>query len=221
MSNLEQRRADRLRIMKSIYEQTGDNTRDYVDLWEIRAKLDLTDDEMGNAVDWLEAQRLIEALRTGTGQRTPMHAQITHRGVVEMERSETEPEQPTEHFPPLISIVNVGGDMIGSAINSGSPGATQYYRAGDISVGTDSKKAIVDFMAEFEAKKAKLEQEKTPEAVAEMAAEVATIKAQINSPKPKKHYIQESLRSVRAILENGAGGVVTSGLLLLLGHIHL
>lgn len=209
-------KTDRLLVMKAIYEVLGDDTDSLAQLWPIREEQGLDDDRMANAVNYLEGEYLIKLLRTMTGQRTPMHANITHRGVREMEKAEANPEQPSTYFPPFVSVVHVGGNMIGSAIQSGSAGAAQHYQAGDIIVGEDTKKAIDNFVVAFEAQKNELEKEKSQEVVAELTAEVATIKAQINSPKPKKHFIKESLASARAVLEHGAGGVVTAGLLALI-----
>jgi hypothetical protein len=46
----------------------------------------------------------------------------------------------------------------------------------------------------------------------ELRAEIATIKAQANSPKPKRGVLRESLSSVRAILEGAAGEVLAAHL---------
>jgi AbiTii len=46
------------------------------------------------------------------------------------------------------------------------------------------------------------------EEIRELRAEVATLKAQSESPKPKRSVIRESLSSVRAILEGAAGEVL-------------
>jgi hypothetical protein len=45
---------------------------------------------------------------------------------------------------------------------------------------------------------------------AELRAEIATLKAQAESPKPKTTVIQEGLKSVRSILERAAGSIVTA-----------
>ena len=45
------------------------------------------------------------------------------------------------------------------------------------------------------------------DSVKELSAEVNTLKAQIESPKPKKSIIKETLQSVRSILE-GAGATL-------------
>jgi hypothetical protein len=134
LSDVEQRKADRLRVMRAVYALLGDETGEYVDLWAIRDALGLDDNRMANAVDFLEGEGLIDTIRTFSGQRTPMHARIEHAGLREMERAEealpqaideqrtppqaviTEsgvreivearraPEEPTAYFPPFNSV---------------------------------------------------------------------------------------------------------------------
>jgi len=222
MSEIEQRRADRLRVMAAISKQVGANEHATAQLFPIRDDLGFTDDYMGTIASYLAGEGLIEPLRLSTGSFTPMLAHITHLGIKEMELSEERPTTPTDHFPPSNGItINVGGNIVGSPFQVGNSGSTQHYQAGAITVGADTKMAIGNFVSAFEAKADELKKEKSPDQVAEIAAEMATIKAQINSPKPKKHFIMESLASVRAVLEHGAGGVVTAGLLALIALIHL
>lgn len=220
MSGVDERKADRLRVMNEIYKQAGDDTTELVDLWEICESLGLADERMGAIIDYLEGERLIAPLRTMAGRMTPMRASITHWGVKEMERSEEHPQEPTDHFPSQVTVFHIGGDMIGSAIQSNSAGATQSIQVGDITVGA-AEDQIRSFMDEFDTKLSMLRQELTDDAIAEIASDVATVRAQLSSPKPKKNFIKESLGSIKAVLEHGVGGVVTAGLLALLGMIHL
>lgn len=53
---------------------------------------------------------------------------------------------------------------------------------------------------------------------AEVSAEIATIEAQVQSPKPKPGIIREGLKSIRTILE-GAGGDIVAPLLIQLGKL--
>jgi hypothetical protein len=139
-----------------------------------------------------------------------------------MERSEEDPQEPTDHFPPQVGIIiNVVGNMIGSAIQSNSAGATQHVEISEIVIGAGTSEQIRSFLDEFDAKLSELRPEQAPDALAEIASDVATVRAQLASPRPKKNFIKESLASIGAILEHGMGGVVTTGLLALLGMIHL
>lgn len=78
---------------------------------------------------------------------------------------------------------------------------------------------IREFLREFEARAVHID---LPSPTAdELAAEIATLKAQVSSPKPKLHIIQESLTSTRTILEIAWGNAGAAGLLDLLKLIHL
>lgn len=221
LADIEKRKADRLKVMAAIYAETGANAEKFVKLWPIRDVLGFEDEYMGSIVSYLKGEGLVNPLRTMAGAMTPLQAKITHRGVKEMERSEESPKEPTEHFPPRSEVnITINGDMIGSAIQSNSDGATQNVTTGDIAIGTDTKDQIGAFIAEYDAKLAALANEQTAESLAVIAADVATVKAQVASPKGKKHFIKESVASIRSVLENGVGGAVTTGLLFLLGQIH-
>lgn len=48
---------------------------------------------------------------------------------------------------------------------------------------------------------------------AEVQSDIATIEAQLASPKPKIDYIKESLQSIRNIAEGTVGSMAASGIL--------
>lgn len=111
MADNAKRAADRLRVLLAIYEQTEDDTRKFVLLWDIRDALGLTDDEMANAVNFLESRGLIEPLRTMAGQLTPMQTRITHAGVNRMELAEKSTPRPrsavTISYPQPVEATNL------------------------------------------------------------------------------------------------------------------
>lgn len=51
-----------------------------------------------------------------------------------------------------------------------------------------------------------------PDVREEFLAETSTVEAQLRSPKPKQRIIEESLRTIRAILESAAGSAVYTAL---------
>jgi hypothetical protein len=79
--------------------------------------------------------------------------------------------------------------------------------------------AVREFLREFDAQVADLDL--PPLTAEELAAEIATVKAHVGSPRPKRNIIRESLRSIRAILEVTSGSAAAVGLLDLLRVIHL
>jgi hypothetical protein len=214
LADIEKRRADRLRVMKAIFDASEGSEGTFVSGAELLDTLGLTDQELGDVCKYLEGEHLITTQQTLWGHWTPHTIQITHWGIKEMEESARAPHEPTQHFPPAVSIVNVHGSVIGSAIQSGSPGAQQDVSVGDLDLG-----AVGKFLQEFDARAAELNLP-SPQAE-ELAAEIATLRAQVDSPKPKKNIIRESLHSVRAILEIMSGSAAAVGLLDLLNLIHL
>jgi hypothetical protein len=215
--DIAQRRADRLRVMNAIYEASGGSEHKEVLGRELAAKLGLTDQDLGDACRYLAGNGLIkikEAMNGLGGGPVPHWINITHWGIQEIEQSLQVPDKPTEHFPPAISVIEIHGDVIGSAIQSGSPGAQQ-----DVSVGDISLYRVREILTEFEAQASSLHL--PDDEAAQLHADMATVKAQVESPRPNHHTIREHLLSARAILEHAAGGAAAVGLLDLLRHVHL
>jgi len=212
--DLVKRQADRLRLMKAIFEAADGVESELVRVAPIQQELGFSNRELEDSCDYLIGERLIISL--GKVAEAPAHVavQLTHRGVMEMEQSIVAPNKPTQHFPPAISIFHVGGNIIGSAIQSGSPGAQQ-----DVSVGNINLGSVRDFLDQLE--KLAPQIDLPAEDSRQLAAEIATIRAQVDSPRPKKHVVQESLHSVRVILEGAGGNMVATRLLDLLQHVHL
>ncbi len=212
MVNLNKRKADRLRVMNEFFEVAGGSELELIDTGAVRAKLGLSDQEIADACKYLEGQGLINAGR-GLGRKFPPWVQLTHWGIREVEESRERPEDPTEHFPPLVTVTHIHGDVVGSAIQAGSPGATQTTTVGDLNL--ELVREVVD-RYETEEAALGLDASKAEEARAEMN----TIKAQLASPRPKLVVVRESLTSLRAIVEGAAGSVAAAGLLALLARIH-
>lgn len=126
-------------------------------------------------------------------------------------------------------VMNIGEDnsvtIIGNTapVQQASPGAQQQNASPGARQVCDCNDKdlyrVREFLQEFDAHvhELRLPQEQSDE----IQAEIVTIRAQVGSPKPKYHVVRESLCSVRAILEQASGGVVTVGLLELLRHINM
>jgi len=114
-----------LLVMKAIYDGSDGSEGNAVSGAHLLETLGLSDQELGDACKYLEGERLIRGTRTLWGHLTPFVINITHRGIKEIEESLQAPNRPTAHFPPAISIIHVQGNLIGSSIQSGSPGAQQ------------------------------------------------------------------------------------------------
>jgi hypothetical protein len=116
------RQALRLRVMKAIFDESGGSGTHLVPGPDIREQSKASDQDIVDACVYLESEGLIECMRSLSNELTYMTVHITHRGIVEMEKVEKTPNQPTRYFP-AASIVVVHGD--GNTVQSGSPGAQQ------------------------------------------------------------------------------------------------
>ena len=97
------------------------------------------------------------------------------------------------------------------------PGARAVAGSGAVSaVESDSIRA---FLEEWARRLPELQQEHSPEQLAEITPRVETVRRQLEAPQPEKHLLKETLASIRAVLEHGLGGVATTALLALLAVI--
>jgi hypothetical protein len=134
MTDVEKQRTNRLIVMKAIYDASEGSEAKPVSGPDLLETLALSDQDLGDACKYLEGERLIKGTRTLWGHLTPFLVNITHRGIKEIEESLQTPAKPTQHFPPAVSIVHVQGNLIGSPIQSGSPGAQQELTSGEIHI---------------------------------------------------------------------------------------
>jgi hypothetical protein len=114
-------------------------------------------------------------------------------------RDPAEPE-----VPPLPSNSIIIGNMTGSAIQQGSPGAKQNVEF------TLEIQAVDKALTAFESAVAAAS---LPQAKAdELTADVRAIRAQLAKPSPSAIIIQEAGRSLRNVVEGIAGGMLTPGI---------
>jgi hypothetical protein len=119
------------------------------------------------------------------------------------------PEPPTA---PTGAAIHIQGSVYGSPMQANSPGAHQTV---SVSMNLAS---VQDFLRDVEQSAPALNLPITESQ--ELAAEITTIRAQLQSPKPKQDIIREGLRSIRTILEGAGGSLTATGLLNALQHIH-
>lgn len=189
----------RLAFLKKVYEMTKGDTRNLVNGAEVAHQIGLKDGEEDQAlaiINFLDGEGLIIALREIRGIGS---VRLSHAGLREIEDAIMQPDRPTKHFMP-INILSVG-QMIGSTIQQGSIGSHQAVNIG--SEDLEHLRAFIEQLShsldEF-----KLEMDSRNE----LNAEVATVKAQLSSPKPKASILREGLRSIERILEGAVASAV-------------
>jgi hypothetical protein len=214
MASMEKREADRLLVLNVMHEASRGDTSKLVGGSDIERLLNykVSSRRIGAACAFLEARHLIETAGEVYIDHSPQYVRITNLGIAEIEKSLQSPRESTQYLPPALSVVHIEGNNIGSPIQSSSPGAIQNVNS-DLRISE-----IGDFITKLKTAEPQLAISDEQRGI--LKADIATVEAQILSPKPKGQSISESLRSIRAILEGAGGALVATGLLDTLQHLH-
>lgn len=205
MKNLEQIKADRFRVLNHLYELTKGNEAQVEDMWEIGEKLGLQRDETKRIAQYLKGEGLIETVTMGGG------ISITHYGIVQVEDALSHPETATEYFPPIINIIQIQ-NMNNSQIQQGTQDSTlitsmqlsESENASIIALLKEIKEALSDLVLSDRQQK-------------DISGEIATVEAQLTTSLPKKSIINESLSSIKIILEQTGAAILAAKVVQLLG----
>jgi hypothetical protein len=186
--------------MNAIYDEAKGEEWNLIDSPDLASRLGEDNDEVRQAVKYLDAEGLVKAEWFLSGDAT---VSLDHRGIVEVERSRSTPSEPTEHLAPYQSIqVHVHGDLVNSPMQIASPGASQ-----NVMLSSDDLGQIRLLIELFKSRGEELPLD--GEDRAEAGAEIATLEAQVSSPKPKPGVIRVALETLRALLiatvASGAG----------------
>jgi hypothetical protein len=197
MSQLNEIKRKRFQALNYIYEKTGGNE---YKLFETRqlADLGLTGPEIENILQYLEGENLIKDEAQGE------IVTITHWGVVQVEKALSNPEKPTQYFPP-VNIITIHS-MVNSQIQQGTHHSNQTG-----AFSSESHHELNEFINLF--KQSLTELQLKPDDHAEVQSEVATIEAQLASSRPKSGIIKESLKTLRNVLEGATGSLLATELL--------
>lgn len=117
MATLEEKKAQRWRYLKALYELVDGRASPYAEASEeqIAKASGLNDEELEATGEYLINEGLAEHPVMGRV------VGITHHGIKEYERAMAHPERPTHYFPPIINIQN----LTNSQVQIGSHGSTQ------------------------------------------------------------------------------------------------
>jgi len=184
--HVEEWREKRLRFMNRLYDATGGSQLASVNPYELGDELGLSREETDRVVEYLQGEQLLaHAGLAGV--------EITHLGVLEVERALSNPQQETEHFPPAINVIHVG-QMHGSQIQQGTVQSQQHGKF----LSEADREPLRELVKMLRAvlPEAGLAEEDRRQA----EAELATVEAQLSAPKPKRSFIRTSLESVRDLL---------------------
>lgn len=200
--NEELKKKQQLRVvfLNKVYELSNGDTNKFVNGGEVAIQIGLKngdEDQARITAKYLEEEGLIrvEWLLNGI----PAHIRITHEGLREIESALGEPDKPTEHFMSF-NFLNIG-QMMNSNIQQGTTESNQT-----LNVTTDSLDQIKGFLEQLSQSVDELRLRE--DARSELSSELATLEAQVSSPKPKPTILRESLSSIKRILEAAVGSAI-------------
>jgi len=90
---LESKQRNRYHLLRKLYEQSGGSERVNINFFDLAKKEGLSEEDARDIHDYLWREKLIGDRRAGGG------VAISHRGIIEIEQSISNPQRPTEHFP--------------------------------------------------------------------------------------------------------------------------
>ena len=184
MSIIEENKKRRFLYLQALYELLGG--RPFVDVHQtkVQEKLGWDKSTIEAASLFLKDEHLIKYTAMG-----PQVA-LTNFGIKEYERAMSEPEQPTQFFPPIINIQS----MTNSQLQIGSHGSSQIQH---ITQGVDGA-ALATLLSDIRA----------AELPASARAQLDGILQVLEQDKrPQPNVVKALLGSAQAIIE-GAGGAI-------------
>lgn len=189
---------NRFSFLRHLYETTKGRRDVMVSLFEIAAEIGIDKGEEGPLADYLEGEGLLDFV-TLQGNIC-----ITHEGIIQVEKALTQPDKATDYFPP-VNVIHVE-TMNNSQIQQATIESIQVFNLNENKIS-----AIEKFLGDLRKNTAELDLGK--DLLSELEAEMSTIDAQINSPKPKSGILKATLLSIKTILEGAAGSVIASQLI--------
>ena len=204
MNQVDRRRAQRTQFMNELYDIVDGADFEPVDAGRVAKRLGLDNSRPEDQTESLKITRYLEGEGLVKLTARGNVVSLTHRGVREVEQARDQPEAPTKHFAPINLVY--AETITNSAIQQGSPGATQ-----SLTVTTQSNlQELRNFLRSVRDSMDQLGLDE--ERQAELEADVATLEAQVASPRPKDEVIKPGLQSIGRVLEGAVAGATGSSL---------
>ncbi|MCP4486309.1 MAG: hypothetical protein GY820_03180 [Gammaproteobacteria bacterium] len=196
MIDINKRKEQRFRFLQRLYELTGGSELKRVFKTDVSDSLNIDQQEVSNICQYLKGESLAEPVNRDIS--------ITHFGIMEVEAALSEPDKPTQYFPP-VNIINIH-NMEGSVIQQGNINSSQ-----SVQFEEHTKIKINEFLDELKSNLPALKLASENES--EINTDITTIETQLASVNPKNSIIKECLLSIQRILEGAGGAVVAQQLL--------
>jgi hypothetical protein len=181
--------------MNALYDKVGDDTLATVEVDELDEQLGWNGRDSDAVVEFLRKQELAE---TYMGNQVS----ITNARVVEVERSRSHPDEPTEHFP-RSSGVYIGGNASQVQISIGSSHIVQ-----DIEFRESSRELMVEFLTEFR----RTLQDLPIDDCVSVEATIDAAEVLLAAPQPNSRVLGSILGALREVALGVAGNAAFSGL---------
>lgn len=178
--------------MLVLYDAVDGFDAQSVELTRIAAGLDLKMSDPLNKIEVLKRVRYLqgEGLISFSGPPAdPRSIAITHQGVREVEQARSNPDRPTEHFPPIDSL-NLD---LASPIRPSLAGSSSSKSL--VSLSEQDRLEVVRITQSLRTWAEQLGLEK--EQNSELEADIRTIEAQLESPFPKVGLIEHAMESIK------------------------
>lgn len=212
MERIGKRKELRTRFMNELFEVSHGMDGEIASTVVVAQRLgvEITGDEENDrdiiaTVRYLDGEGLLQADPNGGGYLI----KLTHFGVREVEEARDRPDEPTSYFAPINVVY--AQTISNSNLQQGSPGATQSLTI----LGQDHRERLRSTLQSIKGSIDEFNLEQADRA--ELEAEVRTLEAQADSPKPKREVVHPSLVSARNILEGAASGVAAQGVIEAIG----
>jgi len=108
MSTIEEKQKQRFQFLNLLYKKTQGHKRQGENMLELGTELGWDRETTDLTVEYLKDEGLVKGYAMG-------EIVITHLGVVEIEGALAAPDQPTDYFPPAVTILS--GDFRGAIVN--------------------------------------------------------------------------------------------------------
>jgi predicted transcriptional regulator len=186
----------RLIIMNELRRRRGDDTLNPIRVSEIAEAHSLAEEELANAVQYLDAEGLVE-------HQPGNQVTLTHLGLKEIETLEREPSEPTAHFPAI--HISFGDHASGVQISAGSPGSHQQ-----LEFSQQERDTAGQFVAEFRRVLPEFEVDETERA--NLAARLSAADALLSSPSADSTALHALLSGLQQVALGVAGNAAFAGL---------
>lgn len=205
MNELSEVKRKRFIFMKRLYELSGASPIRFVPEKDILEGTEIDKTEATGIAQYLKGKGLLKYAANG-----PTFT-ITTYGIDKVEKAMSNPREDTQYFGPVLNILNIGS-ADGAQIQQGTTNSSQDMQIK--TYDTDELRELVKSMTDKIDELHLLENDEKL-----YLADLRTIEAQIDSPRPKSDVIGSCLRSLKNILENAAGSAAAVGLIKLISTL--